>query len=147
MTDRIDRPRVFLDNHAMADTTTAQSTKLGGEFARALQHKDAARLVELLAPEIDFRALTPKRTWEAEDPEGVISIVFGHWFEDSDEIRTLERLETDEFADRQQVVYRFAIENPEGRFLVEQQAYLEPTSDGRIGWMRVVCSGYRPVAG
>ena len=33
--------------------------------------------------------------------------------------------------------------NPDGRFLVEQQAYLAPR-EGRIGWMRVVCSGFRP---
>lgn len=28
--------------------------------------------------------------------------------------------------------------------LTEQQAYLSEV-DGRIGWMRVLCSGYRPV--
>jgi hypothetical protein len=27
---------------------------------------------------------------------------------------------------------------------VEQQAYLSER-DGRIGWLRVLCSGYRPV--
>jgi hypothetical protein len=33
---------------------------------------------------------------------------------------------------------------PDGRFLVEQQAYIGER-DGKIDWMRVVCSGYRPV--
>jgi hypothetical protein len=33
--------------------------------------------------------------------------------------------------------------DPDGRFVVEQQAYLAER-DGRIGWMRVVCSGFRP---
>lgn len=122
-----------------------ETTTLGGEFAHALQRKDAERLGELLAPELDFRALTPNYTWEASDPAEVISIIFGRWFEDSDEIRTLERVETDAFADRERVGYRLSIENPEGRFLVAQQAFLEPTEDGRIGWMRIVCSGYRPV--
>jgi hypothetical protein len=28
--------------------------------------------------------------------------------------------------------------------MVEQQAYLS-ARDGRIGWMRVLCSGYRPI--
>ena len=37
----------------------------------------------------------------------------------------------------------FAI-TADGRFLVEQQAYIEER-DGRIGWMRVVCSGFRPI--
>ena len=34
--------------------------------------------------------------------------------------------------------------SPDGRFVVEQQAYLEER-DGRIGWMRVMCSGFRPL--
>jgi hypothetical protein len=94
-------------------------------------------------PEIDFRGLTPGRTWDANDPAAVLSILLGHWFEDADEIEGLERLETDSFADRERVGYRFSVTNPDGRFLVEQQAYLSAT-DGRIAWMRVVCSGFRP---
>lgn len=116
---------------------------LGAGFAQALAAKDADRLRELLASEVDFRAMTPRRTWEASDPDAVLSIVFGHWFEDSDEIDTLEQVETDSIADRQRVGYRFAISNPEGRFLVEQQAYLSE-QDGKIVWMRVLCSGFRP---
>ncbi len=130
----------------MSEATTRETTTLGSEFAHALQRKDAERLADLLARELDFRALTPKRAWEASDPDGAISIIFGHWFEDDDEIRALEHVETDEFADRERVGYRLSVENPEGRFLVEQQAYLSPSPDGRIGWMRIVCSGYRPVA-
>lgn len=121
-----------------------ETATLGAEYARALQRKDRHRLGELFAPDIDFRALTPKRTWEASAPADVISIMLGHWFEDSDEIRTLEALDGDRFADRERVGYRFGVENPEGRFLVEQQAYLSER-DGRIAWMRVLCTGYRPV--
>ena len=68
------------------------------------------------------------------------------WFEDSDEILELRHVETDAFADRERVGYRFLVRNPEGLFEVEQQAYLGER-DGRIGWMRVVCSGFRPVEG
>lgn len=123
-----------------------ETATLGAEFAHALQRKDAERLAELFAPDVDFRALTPKRAWEASDPDGVIAIVLGHWFEDGDEIRTLDALDGDAFADRQRVGYRFTVENAEGRFLVEQQAYLSKR-DGRIGWMRVLCAGYRPIDG
>ncbi|HUA73386.1 MAG TPA: hypothetical protein VL988_01350 [Solirubrobacteraceae bacterium] len=122
-----------------------ETATLGSDFAHALQRKDAERLKELLAPAVDFRALTPKYTWEASSPEEMIAIAFGHWFEDSDEIRTLEHLETDRFADRERVGYRFVVENPEGRFLVEQQAYLTE-QDGQIAWMRVLCAGYRPLS-
>ena len=126
----------------MAETTTT----LGAEFAHALAAKDTARLRALLHPEVDFRGMTPRRFWEAEDPDAVLEVLLGSWFEDSDEIEALERVESDAFADRQRVGYRFAVTNPDGRFVVEQQAYLAER-DGRIGWMRVVCSGYRPADG
>ena len=47
-------------------------------------------------------------------------------------------------ADRERVAYRFRVRNPEGLFLVEQQVYIEER-EGRIGWMRSVCSGFRPI--
>jgi len=50
--------------------------------------------------------------------------------------------EGDTVADRERVGYRFTVKNPEGRFVVEQQAYLS-TREGRIDWMRVLCSGFR----
>lgn len=121
-----------------------QATTLGAEFARHLAAKDFDRVVALLAPDIDFRSLTPRRFWEASAPEEVVAGVLRVWFEDSDEIMALEKLETDELADRERVAYRFRVRNPEGVFLVEQQAYLSER-DGRIGWMRVLCSGFRPL--
>jgi hypothetical protein len=123
-----------------------QTSSLGSSFATALALKDFDRIRDLLHPEIDFRGLTPRRLWEGEDPEAVVSGALRQWFEDSDEILELLHLETDAFADRERVGYRFLIRNPEGLFEVEQQAYLGER-DGRIGWMRTVCSGFRPVEG
>lgn len=123
---------------------------LGSDFARALAEKDAPRLSRLFASEIDFRAMTPRKTWQAENAEDMLEIVFGNWFEDGDRIESLEHLETDSFADRERVGYRLSISNSEGHFLVEQQAYLSEgtgEAEGKIAWMRVLCSGYRPVAG
>ena len=120
------------------------SASLAGDFATALAAKDFDRIRELLHPEIDFRALTPSRNWEASDAETVIGEVLMLWFEDSDEIEALLDVETDSFADRERVGYRFRVRNPEGLFEVEQQAYIGER-DGRIGWMRSVCSGFRPV--
>lgn len=118
---------------------------VGAQFARALAAKDFTRLAELIHPEIEFRALTPRRSWEASEPEPLISEVLQIWFSDSDAIESLEHLETDAFADRERIGYRFRVRNPDGDFLVEQQAYLSTSEDGRIDWMRVVCSGFRPV--
>ncbi len=106
--------------------------------------KDYDELRRLLAPAIDFRALTPNRTWEASDAETLISEIVQQWFDESDEIRSLEDVQTDIVGDRERVGYRFAVHNPEGDFVVEQQAYLM-SRDGQIEWMRVMCSGFRPV--
>jgi hypothetical protein len=117
---------------------------LGASFAEALAAKDFDRIRELLHPEVDFRGLTPRRDWEAGDPDALIGAVLREWFEDDDEIEELERVETDSFADRERVAYRFRVRNPEGLFRVEQQAYISER-DGRIGWMRTLCSGFRPI--
>ena len=62
---------------------------------------------------------------------------------EADEIDAPGGSNADTFVDRQRVGYRLSVSNPDGQFLVEQQAYLSDR-DGRIGWMRVLCSGYRP---
>jgi len=117
---------------------------LGEDFARAVAAKDHDRVRQLLHPELDFRAMTPKRIWEAETPEDVISAL-GTWFDGGDEIHGLELVETDAFADRQRVGYRLRVHNADGEHLVEQQAYLSER-DGRIGWLRIMCAGYRPTS-
>ncbi len=122
------------------------TTTLGTDFARALAAKDFAHIRDLLHPEVDFRGLTPRRVWEAGDADTAIADILRQWFEDSDEIEALEHLETDSFADRERVGYRFRVRNPDGLFLVEQQVYLAER-DGKIGWMRSVCSGFRPIDG
>jgi hypothetical protein len=117
---------------------------VGKDFAEALARKDFATVKSLLHPEIDFRGLTPRRHWEAGNPDDVIQGILRQWFEDSDHIEELLQVDTDGFADRERVGYRFRVRNPDGVFEVEQQAYVEER-DGKIGWMRVLCSGFRPI--
>jgi hypothetical protein len=124
----------------MSQTAT---TTLGQAFADALSRKDFDAIAELLHPEIDFRGLTPRRMWEASSPRAVIDDILTTWFEESDEIERLAVSESDAFSDRERVGYRFEGHNPDGPFVVEQQAYYTER-DGRIDWMRVVCSGFRP---
>ena len=118
-------------------------TTLGAQFATALGQKDYDRLRELLHPEIDFRGMTPSRFWEAHDPDTVVAEVLRRWFEPSDVIESVDSVETDVFADREHVGYRYTGRNDNGRFVVEQHAYVVER-DGKIGWMRVMCSGFRP---
>jgi hypothetical protein len=122
-----------------------RTTTLGADFARAFAGKDGERIRELVHPEIDFRGLTPSRSWEADEPGALVSILFDNWLEPDDEVESVESIESDSFADRERVGYRLSVRNPDGRFLVEQQAYIG-VRDGRIVWMRVVCSGFRPVS-
>jgi hypothetical protein len=119
------------------------ATTLGLEFARALAAKEYDRLTELLHPELDFRGVTPRKSWEASDPAGFVDDVAQQWFGEA-EIEGIEHLETDAFADRERVTYRFRTHKPDGTYVVEQTAYLGER-DGRIGFMRIACSGYRPV--
>ncbi len=117
---------------------------LGSRFAQALAAKDEAGLRDLLADALDFRGLTPNRFWEASGPDETIEVFLGSWFEPSDEIRELESVETGAVGDRERVAYRFRVTNPDGTYVVEQQAYYG-AEDGRIGWLRVLCSGFRAI--
>jgi hypothetical protein len=123
--------------------TEIASTTLGEAFAQALSRKDFDEVTRLLHPEVDFRGLTPGRMWEASDAHTVVESVLKIWFDPSDELDHLVSTETDTFADRARVGYRLEGHNPDGPFVVEQQAYYGER-DGRIGWMRVMCSGFRP---
>jgi len=120
-----------------------QQTTVGVDFARAFAEKDADRMRELLHPEVDFHALTPSRAWEASGQDAVLEVLFENWLEGKDHVDAVERIDGDTVVDRERVGYLLSVTNPDGRFLVEQQAYLS-TRDGRIDWMRVVCSGFRP---
>jgi len=129
----------------MADEARSDAALLGTEFARALAAKDFARAASLLHPEVDFAALTPRRAWDAHAPEQVVADVLRVWFDDACELAELVSVEHATFRDREHVAYRLRGRDPNGPFLMEQQAYLT-ARDGRIGWMRVLCSGKRPAA-
>lgn len=118
--------------------------QIGAAFAQALGRKDFDAIDGLLDSAIDFRGLTPGRAWEAIGSRAVIDEVLTRWFEESDRLEEIESIRTDAFADRERVAYRFRGVNPNGPFVVEQQAYYTER-DGRIDWMRVLCSGFRPV--
>ena len=117
---------------------------LGTQFATALAAKDFDRIKELMHPEVDFRGLTPRKFWEANDPQTLIDEILTDWYDPSRDVRTVERIDTDPVADREHLSYRFSGTCADGPFVVEQQAYLTEV-DGKIGWMRVLCSGFRPV--
>jgi hypothetical protein len=120
--------------------------EVGERFARALSAKDAPTLKSLLAPDVEFRALTPGEAWEASNSTDVVGgTFFSEWFEPHDLITDVLRVESSAVGLRQSVRYRFALTNPDGRCEVEQQAYFDVV-DSRISWLRILGSGYQPVA-
>ncbi|MBM6399426.1 hypothetical protein [Phycicoccus sonneratiae] len=119
---------------------------LGPRLAQAIAAKDAAAVRDLVSDDVDFRGLTPGRAWEGRGPDALVEVLFGSWFEDSDEVRALLDVTTGApVEDTLRVSYRLALRNADGDFTAEQQAYYRAEGD-RIGYLRMLCSGFRPSA-
>ena len=120
-------------------------TDFGQQLAEALGQKDHAALRSLLADDVDFRAMTPGRFWETSNANEVIDGMFlGAWFEPEDRITSIRSVESGAVGARQRVRYQFTLTNPNGDFLVEQQAYFDVDSESeKISWLRVICSGFQ----
>lgn len=121
-------------------------TTAGEQFAHALAARDSAGLRAVLAGEVDFAALTPGRHWSATDPAEIVDdVILGRWFGPGRTIRELCSVTTGRVADCEHVTYRLRVELDGVDHLVEQQAYYT-VQNGEIGWLRVLCSGYRALA-
>jgi hypothetical protein len=121
--------------------------ELGRAFALSLSSKDFPAIERLLHPNITFRALTPGKArylWESHKPDLVVSEILKNWFEETDHIESLLKLDLDRVGDQNRVAYKFSVTNSDGKFEIEQQAYFSVT-EGKISWMSLVCSGFRPV--
>jgi hypothetical protein len=116
--------------------------RAGPAFAHALAARDFDKLRALLDPEVEFRALTPRRTWEADGDSPTVDL-FRNWFDEATVIEQVEQIETHTVGDREHLVYRFSGHDDEAPFVIEQQVYFTERG-GRINWMRMMCSGFRP---
>lgn len=123
------------------------SQDLGSRFGAALAAKNAAALRAMFADRVDFRAMTPKHTWEGQTPTTVIDdVVLGTWFRSSDSMELVEATGTGVVGHRHGFIYRLQGTNGDGAFVIEQHAYAE-VAEGKITWMRVLCSGFQPLPG
>ena len=115
---------------------------IGERFARALGAKDFEAIRGVLADGVQFRALTPEKLWEEKSAAAVIQHVLRRWFDEGDHIEAVLDVETGHVAERRfRTRYRFRVRNEGRTFEVDQQAYYD-VSDGRIAWLRVLCSGF-----
>ena len=126
-----------------SSTVGRRDEGLGVRFARAVALKDHASVRELIHPEVDFWAMTPGEVWDTDGPDEIVGVL-EEWFGEDDLIEAIEHLDCDGFADRERVGYRLRVARADGRYLIEQQAYLSER-DGQIGWLRLLCSGFRPL--
>ncbi len=122
---------------------TAVPASVAGGFVDAILARDFPGACSLLHPDIDFRAMTPSRVWEADGPAGVEHVLRA-WFEHPE--RDVERVDPTEptsVEDTLRVGWRVFGSGADGPFVYEQQAYLREDG-GQIVWVRVMCSGPRP---
>jgi hypothetical protein len=155
MPGRPPAPRLINENNTEAAMRTedhpafnreASASDLAHRFTAALAAKDAAALRSLFGSEVDFRGLTPGRVWEARAPVALVNdVILGSWFEPGDVIQRIESVQSGRVGTRTRIGYRLRVENPGGTFTVEQQAFCELTN-GKITWLRMLCSGFVPVA-
>ena len=61
-----------------------------------------------------FRAVTPRRFWDAETPIGVEDIVFGAWFPDEMTVTDVQLLERDPVTHTGKFAYRLSVDTPVG---------------------------------
>jgi hypothetical protein len=118
---------------------------VGEQWVAAIATRDRPALTALLADAVDFRGVTPRKAWEAMTPAEVVDVVLGTWFDDGVRIDAVEQVEQAAVADTRRVGYRFRTTTGDGPHLIEQQAYFR--TDGQlIDYLRIACSGYRPVS-
>ncbi len=121
--------------------TTVPSSVVG-EFVDAVVARDFDRARGLLHAEIDFRAMTPRKIWEADDPAGVERVLRA-WLADPDEeIDGVDATAHMAVEDTERVGWRVRGRDRDGAFVFEQQAYVRER-DRQVGWLRIMCTGTR----
>ena len=125
-------------------TDRGTDSDLGLAFAQALAAKDWPTLRSLLHDDLDFRAMTPRQSWEAGADDLIPDVFRAHWFEDHEVIEELVECEARTVGNVTNLRYILRMKYEEGPHLMEQQAYFR-TDGGHISWLRVMCSGAMPL--
>src|SRR6478752_6190459 len=128
----------------MSRPTPSATETLGARFAAAIEVRDRTALRNLFATPVQFRAVTPRRFWDAETPSDVADIVLGTWFDESKQITQVSLVEDDTVGDISKISYRMSVATESGPTMIEQVAYYT-VRDEQITYVRLVCSGFRPV--
>ena len=125
-------------------TPSATDRSLGTDLAHAIATQDAKALRSLISTPVTFRAVTPRRFWDAETAVGVADVILGVWFGPDKRVTEIISLETDSVGDVEKVSYRLRVDLESGPSVIEQVIYYTHVG-GQITDLRLVCSGFRPV--
>lgn len=118
------------------------ATQLGERFARTVATQNADALRDLLSPTVRFRALTPGRVWKRDDADAIVDgVILGTWFSPERQITRVLAVDCAEVGSVDRVSYRFEVQLPDGRYVIDQQAYFK-TEKGKISWLHILCSGF-----
>lgn len=121
---------------------TTVSPTAATQLVDAVVNLDFERARVLLDPEVDFRAMTPKKVWEADGP-GEVEAAMRKWFNHPErEVEKVVATRPELVEDTDRVGWLVRGQGLNGPFSFEQQAYIRER-DGMIVWLRIMCSGPR----
>jgi hypothetical protein len=116
----------------------------GREFIDAIVAHDWDRIARCFEPDAHFRAVVPNENPFRDRTGGdEARAQIQRWFGDAD-ITELVSSTVEPMGDRVHIAYRIREHEPDGWYLVEQQAFITPGKTG-IAFMNLVCSGFRSV--
>jgi hypothetical protein len=125
-------------------TRSATDRSLGTDLAHAIVSQDARALGSLISTPVTFRAVTPRRFWDAETAVDVADVILGVWFGPDKKVTEVSSLAVDSVGDVEKVSYRLRVDLESGPSVIEQVIFYTG-ADGQIVDLRLVCSGFRPV--
>jgi hypothetical protein len=120
------------------DERLTAAERNGEELVGAIVAHEWNRIASLFEPDAQFRAVVPQKN-PFRDRQGPdeIALQFQRWFGDADVTELLEST-VERIADRVRVSYRIHEHEPDGWYLVEQQAYLTPRRGDRVSESRLL---------
>jgi hypothetical protein len=125
-------------------TPSAIEQTLGTDLVHAIARQDARALRRLIATPVTFRAVTPRRFWDAETAVEVADVMVGVWFGPDKKVTDISWLAADSVGDVAKVSYRLLVDLATGPSVIEQVIYYT-VEEGLIVDLRLVCSGFRPI--
>jgi hypothetical protein len=127
-----------------SSTPEALALQLGRRLIDGIVAHDWAEIESCFEPDARLRAVVPKENAFRDRVGGQEAAdQIRRWFGEAD-VTELVSSSVEPMGDRVHISYRIHEHEPDGWYLVEQQAYITLGDQG-IAYLNLVCSGFRPV--